>query len=91
MLMNFVCVAAYFQYGFPIYSAKSLRFRMGHPKSLKDIESNVAGESKFVRGLIDKFVWTYTSPEFPMLQVSCTIYTHGCYLCPMFDIPSAIT
>ncbi|KAL0002561.1 hypothetical protein SO802_016342 [Lithocarpus litseifolius] len=50
---------AYFQPGSPIYSAKSVRFRMGHPKSHSLPSAN------------DTFIWTYTSPEFPMAQESC--------------------
>ncbi|XP_022757208.1 F-box protein At4g00755-like [Durio zibethinus] len=49
---------AYFQYHYPIYSAKSVRFRMGHIKS--SMENHV-----------DEFVWTYTSQEFPMAQENC--------------------
>ncbi|XP_027350170.1 F-box protein At4g00755 [Abrus precatorius] len=47
---------AYFQMGSPIYSAKSVRFKMGHSKSSLDALDD------------DRFVWTYTSPEFPMTQ-----------------------
>ncbi|PNY13005.1 cyclin-like protein/F-box protein [Trifolium pratense] len=47
---------AHFQMGSPIYSAKSVRFKMGHLKaSLNDLSDEM-------------FVWTYTSPEFPMAQ-----------------------
>ncbi|CAI8600853.1 unnamed protein product [Vicia faba] len=46
---------AHFQMGSPIYSAKSVRFKMGHLKASLD-------------DLTDAFVWTYTSPEFPMAQ-----------------------
>ncbi|KAK2415104.1 F-box protein [Trifolium repens] len=47
---------AHFQMGSPIYSAKSVRFKMGHLKaSLNDLADEM-------------FVWTYTSPEFPMVQ-----------------------
>ncbi|KAF9616886.1 hypothetical protein IFM89_032848 [Coptis chinensis] len=58
---------AYFQYGFPIYSAKAVRFRMGHLKSLLEMETG------FVDAVHtdDYFVWTYVSPEFPMTQESC--------------------
>ncbi|XP_022770351.1 F-box protein At4g00755-like isoform X2 [Durio zibethinus] len=55
---------AYFQYGYPIYSAKSVRFRMGHVKSSMD---NLVDESCQDSGN-HKFVWTYTSQEFPMAQ-----------------------
>ncbi|KAL5058428.1 hypothetical protein RYX36_030032, partial [Vicia faba] len=46
---------AHFQMGSPIYSAKSVRFKMGHLKASLD-------------DLTDAFVWTYTSSEFPMAQ-----------------------
>ncbi|GLT65326.1 hypothetical protein SLA2020_377640 [Shorea laevis] len=55
---------AYFQLGSPIYSAKSVLFRMGHLKS--DVD-NFMDES-FPDSLGDDFVWTYTSEEFPMAQ-----------------------
>ncbi|TKY65516.1 F-box protein [Spatholobus suberectus] len=47
---------AHFQIGSPIYSAKSVRFKMGHPKASLDAVDD------------EMFVWTYTSPEFPMSQ-----------------------
>ncbi|CAI8600436.1 unnamed protein product [Vicia faba] len=52
---------AHFQMGSPIYSAKSVRFKMGHLKASLD-------------DLTDAFVWTYTSPEFPMAQVCNFLY-----------------
>ncbi|KAK9291392.1 hypothetical protein L1049_019339 [Liquidambar formosana] len=63
---------AYFQFGHPIYSAKAVRFQMGHSKYLVEIESGIIDES--AAGHIssdDKFIWTYTSPEFPMAQENC--------------------
>ncbi|XP_051138165.1 F-box protein At4g00755-like [Andrographis paniculata] len=60
---------AYFQIGFPIYSAKAVRFRMGHAKVNLDIESEVGIGFLDVQDFSDdKFVWTYCSPEFPMAQ-----------------------
>ncbi|XP_021279997.1 F-box protein At4g00755 isoform X1 [Herrania umbratica] len=55
---------AYFQLGYPIYSAKSVRFRMGHIKSSMDclVDDSWQGSSD------DKYAWTYTSREFPMSQ-----------------------
>nr|AFK39809.1 unknown [Lotus japonicus] len=47
---------AYFQMGGPIYSAKSVRFKMGHINASLDASAD------------EKIVWTYTSPEFPMTQ-----------------------
>ena len=58
---------AYFQRGSPIYSAKSVRFRMGHPKSPNDLGSRLLGDP--LPSADDTFIWTYTSPEFPMAQV----------------------
>ncbi|XP_044492463.1 F-box protein At4g00755-like isoform X2 [Mangifera indica] len=55
---------AYFQPGLPIYSAKAVRFQMGHAKSPID---DPMGES-CNDSVDDKFVWTYTSQEFPMAQ-----------------------
>ncbi|CAH9059517.1 unnamed protein product [Cuscuta epithymum] len=61
---------AYFQFGFPIYSAKALRFRLGHCQVPMESErNNITDETGAVKGpLGEKFVWTYTSPEFPMAQ-----------------------
>nr|GMC98490.1 F-box protein At4g00755-like [Ipomoea batatas]GMD02227.1 F-box protein At4g00755-like [Ipomoea batatas] len=60
---------AYFQFGFPIYSAKAVRFRLGHPKQPMELERNRTDEFGGVKEpFSDKFVWTYTSPEFPMAQ-----------------------
>lgn len=60
---------AYFQPGKPIYSAKSVRFRLGHPKSSKD-ESDLLKMPQ-QQPADDKFIWTYTSEEFPMTQEKC--------------------
>uniref|UniRef100_A0A5B6Z0W3 F-box domain-containing protein n=1 Tax=Davidia involucrata TaxID=16924 RepID=A0A5B6Z0W3_DAVIN len=63
---------AYFQFGFPIYSAKAVRFRMGHPKFPMEIENDVGDESAAGQECADdKFIWTYASPEFPMAQDNC--------------------
>ncbi|XP_031261383.1 F-box protein At4g00755 [Pistacia vera] len=55
---------AYFQWGLPIYSARAVRFRMGHAKSPIDDPMGEASNDS----TDDKFVWTYTSQEFPMAQ-----------------------
>uniref|UniRef100_A0A8R7RCY0 F-box domain-containing protein n=1 Tax=Triticum urartu TaxID=4572 RepID=A0A8R7RCY0_TRIUA len=62
---------AFFQHGDPIYSPKSIRVQMGYPRSPLRPEALVCDENE--GQLIDdrNYVWTYTSPEFPMLQVSC--------------------
>ncbi|KAL6509481.1 hypothetical protein OROGR_022791 [Orobanche gracilis] len=60
---------AYFQFGFPIYSAKAVRFQIGHPKDSLNIERDDRDEFLDVKHFRDdEFVWTYGSPEFPMLQ-----------------------
>ncbi|KAA3458757.1 F-box protein isoform X1 [Gossypium australe] len=51
---------AYFQFGYPIYSAKSVRFRMGH---IKDADESCQDSGT------DRFAWTYTSQEFEMAQI----------------------
>ncbi|XP_009763905.1 F-box protein At4g00755-like [Nicotiana sylvestris] len=60
---------AYFQFGFPIYSAKAVRFRVGHSNVKIDVESDNGHESAAAQGsLLDNIIWTYTSPVFPMEQ-----------------------
>ncbi|KAK4571710.1 hypothetical protein RGQ29_030219 [Quercus rubra] len=60
---------AYFQYGFPIYSSKAVRFRLGcsrHPLELDDdIREDMLIHHRWSD---DDFIWTYTSPEFPVAQ-----------------------
>ncbi|GLT44931.1 hypothetical protein SLA2020_188040 [Shorea laevis] len=53
------------QWDFPIYSAKSVRIRMGHLNP--DYNDNLSDESR-PDSLGDKFVWTYTAQEFPIVQ-----------------------
>ncbi|KAF5464181.1 hypothetical protein F2P56_014275 [Juglans regia] len=60
---------AYFQRGEPIYSAKAVRFRMGHPKGPTDVGNDLLGDLS-PGSADDKFIWTYTSQEFPMAQES---------------------
>ncbi|PHU29207.1 hypothetical protein BC332_01300 [Capsicum chinense] len=60
---------AYFQPGKPIFSAKSVRFRVGHPKSLRDVRALLKMPQQ--QPTDDKFIWTYTSEEFPMTQEKC--------------------
>ncbi|XVF09812.1 hypothetical protein REPUB_Repub07fG0128500 [Reevesia pubescens] len=63
---------AYFQYDFPIYSSKAVRFRMGHPRLLEELHIDSTDSSTPSHKLADnKFVWTYISPEFPMAQDNC--------------------
>ncbi|KAH1233712.1 F-box protein [Glycine max] len=63
---------AYFQHGFPIYSAKAVRFRMGHPRHPMELESAV--DKMATNDVLgdNQFIWTYTSPEFPMFQMAST-------------------
>ena len=69
---------AYFQRGSPIYSAKAVRFRMGHPKSPNDLGCRLMGDP--LPSADDTFIWTYTSPEFPMAQVcSSTTFCISCF------------
>lgn len=58
---------AFFQPGNPIYSAKSVRFRISHPKSPREIEMNLK-HLPVQKPADDMLGWTYTSPEFPMTQ-----------------------
>lgn len=53
---------AYFQYGFPIYSARAVRFRMGYPNHDDILES---------LNMNDRYEWAYVSPVFPMAQENC--------------------
>ncbi|GFP93046.1 F-box protein at4g00755 [Phtheirospermum japonicum] len=58
---------AFFQPENLIYSAKSVRFRLGHLRPLSEIGSEL-GDLPLDEAADDKFRWTYTSPEFPMMQ-----------------------
>ncbi|KAL3618678.1 hypothetical protein CASFOL_037497 [Castilleja foliolosa] len=57
----------YWEPGYPIYSPKSVRIRMGHPKFIENVEMGIC---QVDQASLDKFVWTYTSSEFPMQQIS---------------------
>ncbi|KAF5464182.1 hypothetical protein F2P56_014276 [Juglans regia] len=61
---------AYFQSGSPLYLVKAMRFRMGHPKSPMGVGSDLLSDSYPVSA-DEKFIWTYTSQEFPVAQESC--------------------
>ncbi|GFP93049.1 F-box protein at4g00755 [Phtheirospermum japonicum] len=60
-------VESHWEPGYPIYSPKSVRFRMGHPKSVENVEMGICPVDQ---PSLDKYVWTYTSSEFPMAQIS---------------------
>ncbi|KAL8229770.1 hypothetical protein R6Q57_014670 [Mikania cordata] len=56
---------ALFQLDFPIYSSRYVRFRLGHPKSWKDLSYDFMEAQECAD---DKFIWTYTSQLFPLAQ-----------------------
>ncbi|GMH21699.1 hypothetical protein Nepgr_023541 [Nepenthes gracilis] len=61
---------AFFQANSPIYSAKAVRFHMGH----QILSDNGEGDHQGQGGKQSddgKFIWTYTSEEFPMAQEKC--------------------
>ncbi|KAK6162453.1 hypothetical protein DH2020_002294 [Rehmannia glutinosa] len=58
---------AFFPAGKPIYSAKAVRFRLGHPRPLSEIGDELR-RLPLHEPADDMFQWTYTSPEFPMTQ-----------------------
>ncbi|XP_078174330.1 F-box protein At4g00755-like [Carex rostrata] len=61
---------AFFQNGHPIYSAKRVRFRMGYSKlDLSELDL-ITGEEEILLTRDENYVWTYTSPEYPMSQAS---------------------
>lgn len=61
--------AAFFQYGHPIYSAKRVRFRLGHSKlNLSELDP-FTGEEESLFTRDTNYVWSYISPEYPMSQV----------------------
>ncbi|XP_048127065.1 F-box protein At4g00755-like isoform X3 [Rhodamnia argentea] len=70
-----VLMSAYFQFGYPTYSAKAVRFRMGHLKTQKmdgeTVDDSGNGNGDEDESVENKYVWTYTSPEFQMAQENC--------------------
>ncbi|TYJ07136.1 hypothetical protein E1A91_A12G283100v1 [Gossypium mustelinum] len=50
-----------------ILSSKAVRFRMGH-KLQSEMMDSLTSSNKWAD---DEFIWTYTSPEFPMVQENC--------------------
>ncbi|KAK4480975.1 hypothetical protein RD792_011839 [Penstemon davidsonii] len=59
------CKASWEQISAP-YSAQFVQFRMGHPRSVADFEVDV--RTLPLQQLHDNYIWTFTSPEFPMAQ-----------------------
>ncbi|XP_043697024.1 F-box protein At4g00755-like [Telopea speciosissima] len=60
---------AFFQSGYPIYSAKAVQFRTGYLKEPLEAGSDHMDEPSASRRYVkDNFISTYVSPEFPMAQ-----------------------
>ncbi|KAE8795239.1 F-box protein [Hordeum vulgare] len=60
---------AFFRRNHPIYSAKHIRFHMGYVKPPLWSETHVHVQTDDGELIDDSnYIWTYTSPEFPMLQ-----------------------
>lgn len=58
---------AFFQHGIPLYSAKDVRFKMGHWKhSTMSQESNTSMTNTSEDSINDLFCWSYISPLYPM-------------------------
>jgi hypothetical protein len=64
------CFAAYEQPDHPIYSARYVRVKFGCPKSPLRLEDLVSEDNEGQLTADDNYMWSYTSSEFPMLQVS---------------------
>lgn len=67
--INICPFQAYFQSGLPVYSAKSVRFRVGYCRSCANVGRALV-RCHYARSPDEKFIWTYTSQEFPMAQKS---------------------
>lgn len=60
---------AFFQYGYPTYSAKAVRFRIGYSRLPQGVRRDNANEyGTCEKSTDDNYIWTYISPEFPMVQ-----------------------
>ncbi|XP_047060269.1 F-box protein At4g00755-like [Lolium rigidum] len=59
---------AFFRDDEPIYSAKRIRFQMGCPKSPPWSGTTIYSEDEGQLIADTNYIWTYTSPEFPILQ-----------------------
>ncbi|MCD7461171.1 hypothetical protein HAX54_045423, partial [Datura stramonium] len=70
--------------GKPIWCAKSVRFRLGHPKSLRDKRDLLNWSRE--QPADHKFIWTYTSQEFPMRQIELLGIAMRCDLDDLFYI-----
>lgn len=61
--------------GNPIYSARGVRFKLGYPKvplSEDEVLSELMPDD---RSADTNYIWTYISPEFPMMQVNIIVFT----------------
>ncbi|TVU42569.1 hypothetical protein EJB05_08985 [Eragrostis curvula] len=58
----------FFQPGHHIFSAQYVRFRLGYPKVPLQSDDLVSVENEGELTSDSNYIWTYTSPEFPMLQ-----------------------
>ncbi|KAH7841468.1 hypothetical protein Vadar_030214 [Vaccinium darrowii] len=59
---NYVSISVYFGQGRPVYSAKGMRFRTGHPRSPIGIGSDSRDDFEAGHECTDSaFIWTYTS------------------------------
>ncbi|KAM0851470.1 hypothetical protein ACQ4PT_052395 [Festuca glaucescens] len=65
---------AFFRDDEPIYSAERIRFQMGYPKSPPWSGTTIYGENEGQLIADSNYIWTYTSPEFPMLQENVLQY-----------------
>ncbi|KAL6494038.1 hypothetical protein OROGR_031947 [Orobanche gracilis] len=74
---------AFFQPESPIYSSKSVRFRLGHPRPLSESGIDLLNLPLY-EPADDMFQWTYTSPEFPMMQVLKIACNNSSYQNPSF-------
>lgn len=57
---------AFFQYGYPIYSAMAVRFKMGYPRLAQETTTDEHATHQELTD--DSYIWTYVSQEFPMVQ-----------------------
>lgn len=70
-------MSAYFHPGSPIYSAYAVVFKIGHPRYPIGLDKSIAdGMARDYMVGDAQFKWTYTSPMFPMSQVSCVMEIH---------------
>lgn len=72
--INFM-FSAFFQHGIPLYSAKGVRFKLGHWKhSAMSQENDTSMFNTSKESHDDRFWWSYISPIYPMAHVSFVIF-----------------